>query len=318
MTGSPSERFAVRTPIAGPGVAAAEGPREARRTYLSSGQVPEAEHCAELGWITEMPDRAGRLPERVADYDQLLLHIGMDPSTPQVLGATIEFHLGGQPIVFNTTTSIFIPAGTPHGPITWQEYQRPHVQIAIAFGSGNPAPGTLPGVASAARGSEAASTKTQEFGSDNERFVIRSPMREAGPDHVDGRQNPTMTYLSRTQIAEANHYLEFGWIWDVPHPPIPKMRHDDFDEIVFHIGSDPDHPEALGGVLEFGIGDDLLVFDSTHCAFIPKGLDHGPLNWREVRRPLIEFALMLGTGTMAEGWANSFFDLPDGARRGPK
>ena len=143
-------------------------------------------------------------------------------------------------------------------------------------------------------------------------------MREAGPEHVDGRQNPTMTYLSRTQIAEANHYLEFGWIWDVPRPPIPKMRHDDFDEIVLHIGSDPDHPEALGGVLEFGIGDDPLEFDTTHCAYIPRGVDHGPLNWKEVRRPLIEFALMLGTGTMAEGWANSFFDLPDGARSGAR
>ena len=29
-------------------------------------------------------------------------------------------------------------------------------------------------------------------------------------------------------------------------------------------------------------------------------------------------ALMLGAGTLDEGWANSFFDLPDGARRGPK
>ena len=144
-------------------------------------------------------------------------------------------------------------------------------------------------------------------------------MREAGPDHVDGRQNPTMTYLSRTQIPEATNYIEFGWIWDVPRPPIPKMRHDDFDEIVLHIGSDPDHPEDLGGVLQFGVGDDLLEFETTHCVYCPKGLDHGPLKWKEVRRPLIEMAIMLGAGTLAEGWENSFFDLPDGAgRRGPK
>ena len=143
-------------------------------------------------------------------------------------------------------------------------------------------------------------------------------MREAGPDYVANRQNPTMTYLSRTQIAEVDCYLEFGWIWDVPNPPIPKMRHDDFDEIVFHIGSDPDDPADLGGVLEFGIGDDLLEFDTTHCAYIPRGLDHGPLRWKGFRRPLIEMALMVGAGTLDEGWDNSFFDLPDGARRGPK
>jgi len=148
--------------------------------------------------------------------------------------------------------------------------------------------------------------------------VIRSPLREAGPNRVEGRQNPTMTYLSRTQIPEVNNYLEFGWIWAVPNPPIPKMRHDGFDEIVLHIGSDPDNPEDLGATLQFGIGEDLLEFDTTHCAFIPKGLDHGPLIWKEVRRPMIEMALMIGAGTLDEGWENSFFDMPDGSRRGPK
>jgi hypothetical protein len=324
MTVSPFDRFAVRSPIAGPGMSAAEGPREARRTFLSGAQVPEANNYVEMGWIREMPTAdARRQPERVADYDQFLLHIGMDPATPQVLGGTIEFFLGGQPIVFNTTTSIFIPKGTPHGPITWKEFHRPHVQLAIAFGTGDPsaapAAGDTPGFGGESPMSvDPAPRKTQEFGFDNEHFVIRSPMREAGPDYVANRQNPTMTYLSRTQIAEVDCYLEFGWIWGVPDPPIPKMRHDDFDEIVFHIGSDPDDPADLGGTLEFGVGDDLLEFDSTHCAYIPREMDHGPLRWKGVRRPLIEMALMVGAGTLDEGWNNSFFDLPDGARRGPK
>jgi hypothetical protein len=311
---SPFERFAVRTPVSGPGMSAAEGPRDARRTYLSEAQVPGAGHYVEIGWISEMPPAGGRMPERVADYDQFLLHIGMDPATPQVLGATVEFCLGGQPIVFDTTTSIFIPRGMPHGSVTWKEFRKPHVQLAIAFGTGHPSPAGTPSSGS----SPPVASKTQEFGLDHEHFVIRSPMREAGPDYVANRQNPTMTYLSRTQVAEVDYYLEFGWIWDVPHPPIPKMRHDDYDEIVFHIGSDPDRPEDLGGTLEFGIGDDLLEFDTTHCAYIPRKVDHGPLRWKEVRRPLIEMALMIGAGTLDEGWANSFFDLPGGARRGPK
>ncbi len=56
MTVSPFDRFAVRSPIAGPGMSAAEGPREARRTFLSGGQVPEADHYVEMGWIKEVPD----------------------------------------------------------------------------------------------------------------------------------------------------------------------------------------------------------------------------------------------------------------------
>jgi hypothetical protein len=258
-------------------------------------------------WL-DAESQPGRLATaRVLDHDQLVLHIGMDWNRPQRLGATVESHLGGQPIVFNTTTSLFIPAGTSYGPVVWTEFERPHVQLVLVFGSGV-APAGRPWDGAPAPGA----------GIDYEQYVIRSPLREAGPVHVDGRQNPTMTYLSASQIPGLKTYLEFGWIWDVPQPPIPKMRHDDYDEIVAHIGSDPERPEELGGVLEFGIGEDALEFDTTHCAYLPRGLDHGPLAWAEVRRPLIEFAVMLGAGTLAEGWANSFFDLPDGGRRGPK
>ena len=175
-----------------------------------------------------MPAAAPRRPERVPDHDQLLLHIGMDPTTPQVLGATVEFYLGGQPIVFNTTTSIFIPKGTPYGPITWKEFQRPHVQVAIVFGSGNPhrAVGWRCSAAGDARVFAAAPRRRRKL----RLRAVRGPQpheRSRAATTSTGRQNPTMTYLSRTQVAEANNYLEFGWIWDVPSPPIPKMRHDE-------------------------------------------------------------------------------------------
>ena len=72
------------------------------------------------------------------DYDEILLHIGTDPDTPQDLGATIELPLGGQPIVFNTTTSVFIPKGTARGPLTWKDFRRPHIQMSMILGSGDP------------------------------------------------------------------------------------------------------------------------------------------------------------------------------------
>ena len=279
---------------------------------LSDAQVPGVGHYATITWITEPPSSQVAGAARVLDHDQLLVFVGMDWRTPQRLGATVEMALGGQPIVFNTTTSVHIPAGTPYSPLSWRELDRPHVLLSMVMGSGEaPAPRVV-------EPTNAGQELREEQPFDYEQYVIRSPMREAGPPHVDGRQNPTMTYLSRVQVRSVDNYLEFGWIWDVPRPSIPKMRHDNYDEIVFHIGSDPDHPEALGGVLQFGIGDELLQFDRTHCAYVPRLLDHGPLLWKEVRRPLIEMALMLGAGTYDEGWENSFFDLPDGHRRGAR
>jgi hypothetical protein len=307
MTISPFEKFAVRKPIYDEHYRPTKGRHTPPMTYLSSTQIPEANYFIELSWIHDIPQPDLPMGEKILDHDQILLFIGSNPDMPQELGATIEFFLGGQPIVFNTTTSVFIPKNTSFGPLTWREFLRPHMELSIILDSGVRGKGEL---------GSAAPKKTMNF--DYEQYVIRSPMREAGPNFVEGRQNPTMTYMSRTQINIVNDYIEFGWIWDVPNPPIPKMRHDGFDEIVLHIGSDSQNPQSLGGTLKFGIGDDLIEFDTTHCAYLPKGLDHGPLIWKEVHRPLIELAMMGGAGTLDEGWKNSFFDLPDGSRRGPK
>jgi hypothetical protein len=272
---------------------------------MSDRQVPEANVCVRAGWIYDIPGNDPQAEERALDYDQVLLHLGMKSNTPQVLGATAELRLGGQSIVFNTTSAVFVPKGVPFGPLTWKEVRHPLLQISIVLGTGDPAAASPR--PKGGRDASAASAVTRPF--DYEQCVVRSPMREAGPEHVTNRQNPTMTYMSGIQVLGVKNYIEFGWIWDVPEPPIPKMRHENFNELVLHLGSDPANPEDLGATMQFGVGDDLLEFDTTHAAFIPKGLTHGPLIWKEVRRPMIEFAMMLGAGVYAEGWEGSFFDL---------
>jgi len=305
------ERFAVREPAKERRLHEVRVGRSFPLTYMSSTLVPEADVHVELGWIREAPKSVPQAAERVLAYDQMLLYIGMDWGLPQNLGATIECTLGGQQIVFNTTTAIFIPKGTPFGPVVWQEVQRPHVELAVVFGTGDPYGADDGGSA----GLRVATPPEETRDFDYEQYVVRSPMREAGPPHVEGRQNPTMTYMSGTQVPGVKHYVEFGWIWDVPDPFIPKMRHDNYEEVVLHIGSNPEAPEDLGAVLQFGLGGELAEFDTTHCVYIPRTLEHGPLIWKEVRRPLIELALMLGAGTWAEGWEGSFFDLPSGSDR---
>jgi hypothetical protein len=324
-SGSDAERYVVSRPAAAGGCLGVQGCDATRRTFLSDAQVPGCNHYLDMTWVYADSQPGRYASARVLDHDQYLLHLGMDWTAPQNLGATVRFHLGGRPITFDTMTAVYIPAGVAYGPLAWTEFRRPHIQLCLVMGSGvaptgrpvEPA-GAGPGAAGGAGSGAAIPWAAQDIGVDYERYVIRSPMREAGPDHVDGRQNPTMTYLSRTQVPGVDAYNEFGWIWNVPEPPIPKMRHDHFDEIVVHIGSDPDHPEDLGGVLQMGVGAETVELNTTHCAYLPRGVDHGPLVWTEVRRPLIEMAIMLGAGTLAEGWANSFFDLPDGGRRGPK
>ena len=307
MSGSIYEKYAVRKPIREAGYPGVKGRQAPTMTYMSSKQVAEANCYIELGWIYDIPEPNPHIWEHVHDYDEIVLHWGGNPDTPQDLGGTVEFYVGGQPITFNTTTGIFIPKGTPHGPLSWKEFRYPHIEMAMMIGTGDPFAGwSKSGIS---KPKTDIPKKAKNF--DYEQYVIRSPMREAGPAYaVTGRQLPTMTYMSRNQINVANYYIEFGWIWDRVNPGIPKMRHDNYDEIVLHIGGDPDNPENLGATMQFGMGDDLLEFDTSYGMWIPKGLDHGPLIWKEVKKPHIEMAIMLGAGTLKEGWEGSDFGEP--------
>ncbi|MCE5254580.1 MAG: hypothetical protein LLG45_10325 [Actinomycetia bacterium] len=304
MSVSEFERFAVRRPFREAGRPGAAGRRASPLVFLSNGQVPEANAYVDLTWVYGIPEPNPNPPRQVLDHDQFLIYIGMDHRRPQVLGGTVELELGGQPIVLNTTTAVYVPRGTLYGQAVWKELHHPLLQVTIVPGSGGPH--VRPGREAVGAVGDGAPSPTGEF--DYEQYVVRSPLREAGPDYVEGRQNPTMTYMSGKQVPGVKNYLEIGWIWDVPTRPIPRMRHANHDEIVLHIGGDSERPEDLGATMRFDLGDDLLEFDTTHCVFIPRELVHGPLIWKEVRRPMIELAVMLGAGTWAEGWEGSFFD----------
>ncbi|MGD1118573.1 MAG: hypothetical protein ABR886_03730 [Dehalococcoidales bacterium] len=274
-------------------------------TLMSRQQVPEAHTYIELAWIYTKPGSNPHSGEQVHDFDEILLYWGRDSARPQVLGGEIEIYIGGQPITFNTTGGIYIPKGTPHGPVTWKKFSQPHLEMMMVLGTGDPLPEWGKG------GKPARKQPAGKANFDYEQYVVRSPTRESpGAISGKGRQSPTMTYISETQITGIKTYLEFGWIWTVTDT-IREMKHDNFEEIVLHIGNDPEHPEDLGANMTFGLGGGEKKFNTNYAMFIPKGMAHGPLIWHEVRRHHIEMAIMLGAGTLKEGWG---FDIGDMTR----
>jgi len=294
------EKYLVRKP-AYEDLAGIKNRQSPVMTILSDKQVPGCNHYIEAGWIYDIPEPNSAFPERVNDYDEIIIHLGGDHRMPQVLGGDVDFFVGGQSITFNTSTSFFIPRGTPYGPVTWKKFQNPHLQIAIKCGTGKA--GT-PGVAK-----NAPPVKKKDF--DYEQYAIRSPMREAGAEFTAGRTSPTMTMMSGVQIPGVKYYIEVGWTFGMPVSRIagsgmPEMVHRKFDEIVLHIGGDPSHPEELGGEVEFYVGGQPLLFNTTSALFIPTSVKHGPLALKKYEKPHLVMAIMCGAGTIKEGWGDSF------------
>jgi hypothetical protein len=132
--------------------------------------------------------------------------------------------------------------------------------------------------------------------------LVQEPAREVGAvKDLKGRQNPTMTFMSNDLVPGSNTYIEIGWIYRMPEPNPHILRHShEYDEIVLHIGVDPENPEFLGAEIEFGVGNETLKINKTSALFVPKGVPHGPLTWKKVEKPHIQMVVMPGAGTLKE------------------
>jgi hypothetical protein len=52
------------------------------------------------------------------------------------LGGKIEFMVGGEKLVIDKTSALFIPKGIDHGPLTWKSVEKPHIQMVVMPGAG--------------------------------------------------------------------------------------------------------------------------------------------------------------------------------------
>ena len=120
-----------------PGIDLVKGRTYPTLTYMGRELVPAANDYLEFGWIWEMPDPNPHIFEHVhRDNDEIVLHIGSDPHNPEDLGAEIEFVVGGETLIINKTSAVYITKGVKHGPLTWKSFKRPHIQMTIILGAG--------------------------------------------------------------------------------------------------------------------------------------------------------------------------------------
>jgi len=150
---------------------------------------------------------------------------------------------------------------------------------------------------------------------DLKKYVVQKPAYEVIPvDEVKGRI-PAMTLMSSNLVPDARTYVETGWVLAMPdpNPHIGEHTHD-YDEIILHIGTDPNNPEDLGGEIEIGMDGETVTVNSTSAIYVPKGVKHGPLVWKKFERPHLELTIMLGAGTLAEADPGGHEKLKKGSK----
>ena len=104
-------------------------------TLMSGDLVPGSKMYIETGWILAMPDPNPHIDEHTHDYDEIVIHLGTDPSNQEDLGGVIEIGIDGEPVTIDSTSAIYIPKGVKHGPLVWKRFSKPHLELTIMIGA---------------------------------------------------------------------------------------------------------------------------------------------------------------------------------------
>ena len=88
--------------------------------------------------------------------------------------------------------------------------------------------------------------------------------------------------------------MNTAWYSAVPErdPIFGEHCHDDADELIGFIGSNPDDPTDLGGEIEFTIGGEAHLLTKSTIIFAPAGLAHNPMRILRVDRPIFHFSVV--------------------------
>ena len=104
------------------------------------------------------------------------------------------------------------------------------------------------------------------------------------------KEVPTPQWL----ISGAQHLdgypFSAGWsCLTEPFTMVPHSHSHDYDQIVGFTGGNAEDIRDFGAVVEFGLGEEeeIQVITQSTFIWIPKGLRHGPLHVKEVRKPIM-------------------------------
>jgi hypothetical protein len=92
-------------------------------------------------------------------------------------------------------------------------------------------------------------------------------------------------------VVEGAFYVESAWTM----PPFAEKTHGethahDYDEVLGFFGSDTENPHDLNAEAEVRLGDEVHTVTKSCLIFVPKGLPHGPIDFKRIDRPIFHFS----------------------------
>lgn len=96
------------------------------------------------------------------------------------------------------------------------------------------------------------------------------------------------------EVVPGAFQMNTAWYYTVPErdPIFTEHCHDDCDELIGFLSSDPENPYELGGEIEFTLGGEAHLLTKSTMIFAPAGMSHNPVRILRVDRPIFHFSIV--------------------------
>jgi hypothetical protein len=98
-------------------------------------------------------------------------------------------------------------------------------------------------------------------------------------------------------VVKGAFVVECVWFWPDrvkrTESDVQPHKHD-YDEVLAIFGTNLEDPHDLCGEVEAWLGDEKHIINKSCLIYIPKGLQHGPIRFTRMDRPVFHFAVGVG------------------------
>jgi hypothetical protein len=265
-----------------------------RLLWMDDTKVAGAKMYMECVWLWGGVTTSGTTEEpHHHDFDEVIGFISTNPDHPKDLDARMEIILGDETHFLTKSCLVHVPAGMKHCPLTFREVNRPVFFFTLA-------PISQYGRTSETVKPKEGKPKAAAFvppppdasGSRYARYIITEPKPWPKTSPEKPRTAKTTQVVSLDSgISPGAFYADFVWIWSGNTDLAEKPHSHNFDEMIGIIGSNRKYPRKVGGDVTIAMGNETHTINQSSLIYIPKGLVHCPLQFSNIKEPVLCFSI---------------------------
>jgi hypothetical protein len=121
-----------------------------------------------------------------------------------------------------------------------------------------------------------------------------SYIAELQPGHSEFKQEgpPLVATVGSKDWNGANFTMGWSFI-TYPFIMVAASHHHDFDQILFFLGYDPNNIVDFDAEVEITLDGHINSITYPASVYIPKGVQHGPLNFKRITKPVVFMDIVL-------------------------